>query len=356
MIIGNGTVQARSWASRNQGAAARSRSLRPRSPTGRSFADEVKEDAAARSRWPDLRERSGLPLRSRRQPFAVSALPRHAPTRRAGATLGTDRWARRHMFGRRAVFRVCLLVSYLGVGLCSCVVAAPIPQPGWRSGGCGTARRGRCRPRVRLARRGRAGRRVVRRVRGRLRRGIRRASARRRRGLVQSRRGRLARRPGRGWLPAVPGVPVRQHRPRAGGPGPVQPRPRRPAGLGAGLVDSRVPVCLRHGGVPAGLLYGGVTLGLGLGGTGLSGGQRGISLEHIRRDRILHEALATGADPLHLAWSSTSTTPTRWPTPAPPATFAWPHLILDPRQPSGGPRHRSPALPGSACVRHGGFT
>ena len=28
---------------------------------------------------------------------------------------------------------------------------------------------------------------------------------------------------------------------------------------------------------------------------------RGISLEHIRRDRILHEALATGADPLHLA-------------------------------------------------------
>ena len=28
--------------------------------------------------------------------------------------------------------------------------------------------------------------------------------------------------------------------------------------------------------------------------------QRGISLEHIRRDRILQEALATGADPLHL--------------------------------------------------------
>ncbi len=28
---------------------------------------------------------------------------------------------------------------------------------------------------------------------------------------------------------------------------------------------------------------------------------RGISLEHIRRDRILHEALATGAGPLHLA-------------------------------------------------------
>jgi hypothetical protein len=27
----------------------------------------------------------------------------------------------------------------------------------------------------------------------------------------------------------------------------------------------------------------------------------GISLERIRRDRILHEALATGADPLHLA-------------------------------------------------------
>ena len=27
----------------------------------------------------------------------------------------------------------------------------------------------------------------------------------------------------------------------------------------------------------------------------------GISLEQIRRDRILHEALATGADPLHLA-------------------------------------------------------
>ena len=29
--------------------------------------------------------------------------------------------------------------------------------------------------------------------------------------------------------------------------------------------------------------------------------QRGISLEHIRRDRILAEALAAGADPLHLA-------------------------------------------------------
>ena len=29
--------------------------------------------------------------------------------------------------------------------------------------------------------------------------------------------------------------------------------------------------------------------------------QRGISLEDIRRDRILAEALATGADPLHLA-------------------------------------------------------
>ncbi len=28
---------------------------------------------------------------------------------------------------------------------------------------------------------------------------------------------------------------------------------------------------------------------------------RGISLEHIRRDRILQEALATGGDPLHLA-------------------------------------------------------
>ena len=28
---------------------------------------------------------------------------------------------------------------------------------------------------------------------------------------------------------------------------------------------------------------------------------RGLSLEHIRRDRILQEALATGADPLHLA-------------------------------------------------------
>ena len=28
---------------------------------------------------------------------------------------------------------------------------------------------------------------------------------------------------------------------------------------------------------------------------------RGVSLEHIRRDRILQEALATGADPLHLA-------------------------------------------------------
>ena len=28
---------------------------------------------------------------------------------------------------------------------------------------------------------------------------------------------------------------------------------------------------------------------------------RGICLEHIRRDRILNEALATGADPLHLA-------------------------------------------------------
>jgi hypothetical protein len=29
--------------------------------------------------------------------------------------------------------------------------------------------------------------------------------------------------------------------------------------------------------------------------------QRGISLEHIRHDRILQEALATGADPFHLA-------------------------------------------------------
>ena len=29
--------------------------------------------------------------------------------------------------------------------------------------------------------------------------------------------------------------------------------------------------------------------------------QRGISLEHIRRDRILAEALAAGTDPLHLA-------------------------------------------------------
>ena len=28
---------------------------------------------------------------------------------------------------------------------------------------------------------------------------------------------------------------------------------------------------------------------------------RGVSLEHIRRDRILQEAPATGADPLHLA-------------------------------------------------------
>jgi len=28
---------------------------------------------------------------------------------------------------------------------------------------------------------------------------------------------------------------------------------------------------------------------------------RGVCLEHIRRDRILQEALATGADPLHLA-------------------------------------------------------
>jgi hypothetical protein len=28
----------------------------------------------------------------------------------------------------------------------------------------------------------------------------------------------------------------------------------------------------------------------------------GLSLERIRRDRILQEALATGADPLHLTW------------------------------------------------------
>jgi hypothetical protein len=27
----------------------------------------------------------------------------------------------------------------------------------------------------------------------------------------------------------------------------------------------------------------------------------GVSLERIRRDRIMHEALATGANPLHLA-------------------------------------------------------
>ena len=50
--------------------------------------------------------------------------------------------------------------------------------------------------------------------------------------------------------------------------------------------------------------------------------QRGISLEYIRRDGILAEALATGADPLHLALVLTSTTPTRWPTPTPPATFS----------------------------------
>jgi hypothetical protein len=31
---------------------------------------------------------------------------------------------------------------------------------------------------------------------------------------------------------------------------------------------------------------------------------RGVCLEHIRCDRILQEALATGADPLHLLWSS----------------------------------------------------
>ena len=49
---------------------------------------------------------------------------------------------------------------------------------------------------------------------------------------------------------------------------------------------------------------------------------RGISLEQIRRDRILQEALATGGDPSTLPWSSTSITPTRWPTPTPPATFS----------------------------------
>jgi hypothetical protein len=49
---------------------------------------------------------------------------------------------------------------------------------------------------------------------------------------------------------------------------------------------------------------------------------RGISLERIRRDRILHEALATGPTLSICPWSSTSTTPTRWLTPTPPATFS----------------------------------
>jgi hypothetical protein len=30
-------------------------------------------------------------------------------------------------------------------------------------------------------------------------------------------------------------------------------------------------------------------------------GRRGVSVERVRKDRILHEALTTGADPLHLA-------------------------------------------------------
>ena len=47
----------------------------------------------------------------------------------------------------------------------------------------------------------------------------------------------------------------------------------------------------------------------------------GISLERIRRDRILQEALAPAPNLSTLPWSSTSITPTRWPTPAPPATY-----------------------------------
>jgi integrase len=50
---------------------------------------------------------------------------------------------------------------------------------------------------------------------------------------------------------------------------------------------------------------------------------RGISLERIRRDRILQEALATGADPLHLTSASTRRSPTdartAGPTPGPRA-------------------------------------
>ena len=51
---------------------------------------------------------------------------------------------------------------------------------------------------------------------------------------------------------------------------------------------------------------------------------RGVCLDRIRRDRIRQEALATGADPSTLPWSSTSTTPTRWPTPTPPETVSAP--------------------------------
>jgi hypothetical protein len=49
---------------------------------------------------------------------------------------------------------------------------------------------------------------------------------------------------------------------------------------------------------------------------------RGISLEHIRRDRILHEALATGADSLHLALVFNIDHTNAMPAPAPPATFS----------------------------------
>jgi integrase len=74
---------------------------------------------------------------------------------------------------------------------------------------------------------------------------------------------------------------------------------------------------------------------------------RGISLERIRRDRILQEALVTAATLSTLPWSSTSTTPPRWPTPTPPATFsaAQPNRH---RRPAPGRRvdsgHRSPRV------------
>src|SRR5258706_464510 len=47
--------------------------------------------------------------------------------------------------------------------------------------------------------------------------------------------------------------------------------------------------------------------------------RRGVSIERIRRDRVLHEALTARADPLHLAWYSACPRPPPASTPSSPA-------------------------------------